>query len=346
MRSRKTVRLNGVNHEIDSEKITRLAARLEPKGIDKYWVKIQGRKLPPKQVVSELLNVPLVDFTTMDATRILGAVGFQVHSAEDKPEPVRVQSDALLQEYLRSHGLTDVEAGPVIENSSSRPDYRLRADGFEVLFDVEELSTKPDGRIRGGAYNPYGPIREKISAARRKFKDMEGHCCCLVLENQERPRIGLNWQIIMGAMLSDLGLPSSTSQQEAEVLKHAAVSPENTIISAIIVVERYPIGEKRFRLFVYEREQELGRELRVEEYLQAIAQSAGTERDLSLSLVRVRVHENPRAKVSLDRHLFQGPFDERYGPIDNPNRFGQVYTGSGVGDFEKLSNTAKLLSRS
>ena len=213
MRSRKTVRLNGVNHQIDSEKITRLAARLEPKGIDKYWVKIQGRKLPPKQVVSELLDVPLVDFTTMDATRILGAVGFQVHSADDKPEPIRAQSEALLQEYLRSHGLTDVEVEPVIENSSSRPDYRLRADGFEVLFDVEELSMKPaDGRIRGGAYNPYGPIREKISAARRKFKDMEGHCCCLVLENQERPRIGLNWQIIMGAMLSDLGLPSSAAR--------------------------------------------------------------------------------------------------------------------------------------
>ncbi len=346
MRSRKTIRLNGVNYQIDSEKITRLAARLEPKGIDKYWVKIQGRKLPPKQVVSELLNVPLVDFTTMDATRILGAVGFQVHSAEDKPEPVRVQSDALLQEYLRSHGLTDVEVDPVIENSSSRPDYRLRADGFEVVFDVEELSTKPvDGRIRGGAYNPYGPIREKISAARRKFKDMEGHCCCLILENQERPRIGLNWQIIMGAMLSDLGLASPVAQRQAEA-SHLVVLPENSIISAIIVVERYPIGEKRFRLFVYEREQDLGRELGVEEYLQALEQSAGTERDLSLNRVRVRVHENPYARASLDRRLFQGPFDERYGVIDGSERFGQTYAGSAVADFEKLSSTAKLLSRS
>ena len=89
MRLRKTVRLNGVNYEIDSEKITRLAARLEPKAIDKYWVKIQGRRFSPKQVVSELLKVPLVDFTTMDATRILGAVGFEVHSANEKPEPVR-----------------------------------------------------------------------------------------------------------------------------------------------------------------------------------------------------------------------------------------------------------------
>ena len=347
MRSRKTVRLNGVNHQIDSEKITRLAARLEPKGIDKYWVKIQGRKLPPKQVVSELLNVPLVDFTTMDATRILGAVGFQVHSAEDKQEPTRVQSEALLQEYLRSHGLADVEVEPAIENSSSRPDYRLRADGFEVLFDVEELSMKPaDGRIRGGAYSPYGPIRQKISAARRKFKDMEGHCCCLILENQERPRIGLNWQIIMGAMLSDLGFPFPAGHRQGEALKNLTASPENTIISAIIVVERYAIGEKRFRLFVYDKEQELGRELGIEEYLQASEQSAGTERDISLNRVRVRVHENPHARVPLDRRLFQGPFDERYGVIDGPERFGQVYAGGAVADFEKLSSTARLLSRS
>ena len=37
----------------------------------------------------------------------------------------------------------------------------------------------------------------------------------------------------------------------------------------------------------------------VEEYLQAVEQAAGTERDLSLNRVRVRVHENPHAKVPL-----------------------------------------------
>ena len=189
---------------------------------------------------------------------------------------------------------------------------------------------------------------------------MEGHCCCLVLQNQERPRIGLNWQIVIGAMLSDLGVPfsASTSTGQAEISKteqvaqgdggtneHLAIAPENTILSAIIVVERYAIGEKRFRLFVFEKEQELGRELGVEEYLQASEQSAGTERDLSLNRVRVRVHENPHARVPLDRRLFQGPFDERYGVIDGPERFGQVYAGSGVADFEKLSSTARLLSR-
>ncbi|MGD0470984.1 MAG: hypothetical protein ABSA54_21625 [Terriglobales bacterium] len=359
VRSRKTVRLNGVNYEIDSEKITRVAARLEPKAIDKYWVKIQGRRFSPKQVVSELLKVPLVDFTTMDATRILGAVGFEVHSAKDKPEPVRTPSDALLQEYLRSHGLTDVEVEPVIENSSSRPDYILRADGAEVLLDVEDFTSKlEDSRIRGGAPNPCGPIREKLNAARRRFKDLEGHCCCLVLQNPDKPRIDLTWQIVVGAMLGDLGFPTlgpkarpadpsrtlAGTQGEETTFKHLV--PENVIISAIIVVERYTIGEKRFRLSVHDREQELGRDLGVEEYLQAVEQSAGTERDLSLNRVRVRVHENPHAKVPLDRRLFRGPFDERYGAVEGPNLWGQVYIGGGVSEFEKLSDAAKLLSRS
>src|SRR5208337_1730394 len=98
-------------------------------------------------------------------------------------------------------------------------------------------------------------------------------------------------------------------QSQAETIKHSTAAPENTIISAIIVVERYPIGEKRFRLFAYEREQELGRALSVEVYLQALEQSAGTVRDLSLHRVRVRVHENPYANVALDRRLFKGPFD-------------------------------------
>ena len=343
MPSRKTVRLNGVNYEIDSEKITRLVSRLEPKGIDKYWVRIQGRRFPPKQLVSELLDIPLVDFTTMDAGRVLGAVGLEVHSADEKPEPAKPRTEDLLLEYLRSHGLTDVEVDPAIENTSTRPDYRLRADGVEVLLQVDDFhATAQDMRVRGGAYNPYGPVREKFYAARRKFKDMEGYCCCLVLQNQDRPRIGLNWQVVMGAMLSDLGfLPNKSIRADQD-----QVALETPVISAVVVVERYTIGEKRFRLYVHEREQELGSQLDVEEYSRAVENSAATERDLSLNRVRVRVHENPYAKVPLDRRLFSGPFDERYGAIEGSTRCGQIYAGPGVTEFEQRSAAAKLLSRS
>ena len=107
----------------------------------------------------------------------------------------------------------------MIENSSSRPDYRLRADGAEVLLDVEDFTSKlEDSRVRGGAYNPYGPIREKLSAARRKFKDMEGHCCCLILQNPDKLRIDLSWQIVMGAMLGDLTFPSLAAEGSVQLI--------------------------------------------------------------------------------------------------------------------------------
>jgi hypothetical protein len=343
MRRRKTVRVNGVDYEIDSEKIMRLAARLEPKGIDKYWVKLQGRRFPPKQIVAELLDIPLVDFTSMDAGRVLGAVGIDVHSADEKPEAAKPRSEDLLLEYLRSHGLTDVEVLPGIENTTTRPDYLVRADGFKVLLQVENFQVAPeDMRVRGGTYNPYGPVREKFYAARRKFKEMEEHCCCLVLQNQDRPSIGLNWQIIMGAMLSDLGcLASKGIRADA-----TQVAQETPVISAVLVVERYAIGEKRFQLFVHDQEQQLGRELSIEEYARSVENSAATERDLSLNRVRVRVHENPYAKVPLDRRLFCGPFDERYGQIEGPTQWGRIQAGQGVSEFEARSPAAKLLSRS
>ena len=74
--------------------------------------------------------------------------------------------------------------------------------------------------------------------------------------------------------------------------------------------------------------------------------SAGTERDLSLNRIRVRVHENPYALVPLDRRLFTGPFDERYGEIENTGRWGRVYVGRGVTEFEEKSAAARLLSKS
>jgi len=93
------------------------------------------------------------------------------------------------------------------------------------------------------------------------------------------------------------------------------------------------------------REQELGRELGVEESLELAEQSAGTERDLSLNRIRVRVHEFPYAKVPLDRRLFRGRFDERYGESEDSGRCGRIYAGRGVAEFDEKSGAARLLTR-
>lgn len=362
---RKTARLNGRDYEIDSEEVKNLGRRLDPKPIDKYWVKIENRRLPPKQVVAELLSVPLVSFTTMDANRILSAVGFKVYSEGETLESVRTESEVLLEEYLKAHGLTDFDFEPTIPGSTARPDFLLRANGTEVILEVKEFrATADDFRFGGGAYDPYVHIREKIKAARKKFKDLKGRCCCLVLHNQEKPLVSLEWQIVVGAMLGDLGysfpVDMKTGKGDAsqmkratlgrgEMHKHVGSTPvgvEKTTISAILVVERYRIGEKRFRLFVHEREQELGRDLDFEEYWELLKESEGTDRDLSLSRIRVRVHENPHASAPLARELFNGRFDERFGEVENTGKWGQVFVGRGVAEFEEKSPAAKLLSDS
>jgi len=255
MRLVKIVRLNGKDYEIDSEEIRERSARLEPKAIDKYWVKIDGRRLPPKQIVSELLDVPLVKFTTMDATRILGAVGFKVFSEGEKAEPVKTESEALLEEYLRAHGLNDFEFEPTVEGTLKKPDYLLPAGDTEVFLEVKEFTATPgDFRLGTSCYEPYGPIREKIEAARKKFKDMEGRCCCLVLHNHEKPTVSLDWQFVMGAMLGNVGFsfPVDTRTGQGDVSKmeqvtlgggkmhrhqgETPVAPQNRTISAVIVV--------------------------------------------------------------------------------------------------------------
>ncbi len=358
------VRLGGRDYEIDSEDVRRLGSRLQPKPLDKYWVKIGEQKFPPKQLVAELLEIPVASFTTMDAQRVLAAIGFEIRSDDGNHPYVKTESEVLVEEYMSLHGLSDFDFEPQLLGTTRRPDFLVRTSEGTILLEVKEFtSTAKDFASSFGYYDPYGPIREKIEAGRKKFKDLDKYCCCLVLHNQEKPHVSLGSLFIMGAMLGDLGFsfPVNTAGQGdinrieqvtlagGKTHRHdpagQPVDTQNMSLSAVIVVERYPIGQKRFLLAVHEKEREIGRDLTVEEFFQMTEESAGTERDLGLNRVRVRVHENPYARIPLSRSLFNGSFDERYGDIAGNGRYGRVYAGRGVSDFESQSNDAKLLSR-
>jgi hypothetical protein len=45
------------------------------------------------------------------------------------------------------------------------------------------------------------------------------------------------------------------------------------------------------------------------------------------------VYENPHAAVKLPRELFSGPYDERWGRMENESLIGRVFTGP---DLQKL----------
>jgi hypothetical protein len=60
---------------------------------------------------------------------------------------------------------------------------------------------------------------------------------------------------------------------------------------------------------------------------------SGTALDLSLSQLRVIVHDNPFARIQLPPELFLGPYDERYSGQEG--RITRVFCGNELAALEK-----------
>jgi len=66
-------------YEYTKEDFERELIGLEPESIRQYYVEINGKKFPPKQVIAHILRLGKVEFTTMDAANILRRLGFRLH---------------------------------------------------------------------------------------------------------------------------------------------------------------------------------------------------------------------------------------------------------------------------
>jgi hypothetical protein len=78
-------KLRGKTYRLSKTDVERAAAKVEPRPTEKYAVMIAGSAYPPKQLIEASLNLPPMAFTTMDAQRILGRLGFEVLSTERLP---------------------------------------------------------------------------------------------------------------------------------------------------------------------------------------------------------------------------------------------------------------------
>lgn len=269
-------------------------------------------------------------------------------------QPAKNESELLFEAHLQASGLRDYAFERQMPGTTRRPDYALPWANSFILFEVKEFrATSEDLQSGFGAYEPYGPLREKLNAASRKFKDLDEYCCCLVLYNVDKPLIHLEWEYIYGAMLGNLGwsvpidvpgLPEPEDRETRTIFmaggkmhreRHGApIAPQNQTISAIIVLQQFPIGERRFRAEIRSRERDAGRSLEIEELCREMERAEGTERAHSLRQLRVVVHENPYARIELPPELFRGPFDERYGGRDG--RIQLVYQGDEIGKLPKV----------
>ncbi len=348
---KKAFRLGGEQYRLSRGDVEKKMRDVQPKPVGKYQVLVSGVFYPPKQVIAETLGKELVSFTTMDATRVLSALGFDVLGRGTSRSPVKNESEVLLEQYLVASGLSEFQFQREFPSKARRPDYALSVQsGHEILLEVKEFrSTLSD--FRSGAYDPYVHIREKIQQAREQFKEFKEHCCCLVLFNRDKPLVDLNWQTIYGAMLGNLGFgipmnPETGMAQEESTQQvfmgggtmvryqgEQPLEPQNRTISAIIVLDLLPVGDRRFKSYILHLERELRREVDWEEHLQLANECRGTDRDVTLTQLRAVVHENPDARIQLPQELFSGPWDERYGR-DQDRRIRRLYVGPEISKLE------------
>ena len=95
------------------------------------------------------------------------------------------------------------------------------------------------------------------------------------------------------------------------------LTPRNKYLSAIIVIEKFPLGtfltdgkwEKMLDLEVAN----LGRALTDEETYHLITRFMAENPDHGKTIMRALVFEHPHADHQLPRDIFTGPYDERFG---------------------------------
>jgi hypothetical protein len=355
-------RLGGESYKLSRAEVEQSVRHADPRAIDKHYVAVNGRRYPPKQVLSAATGRPVVSFTTMEANRVLRRLGFELGVSNEGERTIKTESEALFETYLNATGLTTFSFEEVIDGSSSRPDYTLWHDGQMMLFEVKEFHSTPDDfRLGSGAYDPYRPIREKINAGREKFRGVREHPCCLVLYNAGKPLVHLEWQFVYGAMLGNMAIRipfdrgrGTLVEEETQtgfyggggkMIRYSGgkpLEPQNRTISAIAVLERFPVGKRRFDIQVRAMEEQLRRRLTLDEYLEMIDRTRGTDRDISLSQLRLVVCENPYCYTPLPRAIFCGAYDERYGLDERTGgRITRVFAGEQILALERSTEREK-----
>jgi hypothetical protein len=262
--------------------------------------------------------------------------------------PPKNESETLFEAYLKAHGLNRWEYEPVIAGKYRRPDYRVWGHEAQLFFEVKEFRQDPRALLpRGGAFDPYAPIREKINAAREKFGEYKEFPCSLVLYNVDTFLVDLDdWTIVMGSMLGDAGFRFAVDRElgravggftpaflkRGKMIDYKRMQAQNTTISALVVVEKFPLGQRRLASRWVRKETELGRKQSWEEFIAFAASLKPEGIDAAETVLRVIVYENPYARIPLPRNIFVGPLDERFGPDgDNIKR---VFAGVRLQELE------------
>lgn len=284
------------------------------------------------------------------------------------PAARKTAGEAAFEDYLRSQGITDFIHEKPFPGKSKRPDYSVTLVGREHLFELkdiekelptpaatrpdrehlsesEDVDTEPTTSSFVGFWDPYGPIREKIDQARKKFKEYKDYPCSLVIHLTRGFALIDDPKVIYGAMHGDPAIEFLVDKEKGRVVPDSQrevftkdgrmtqphwKDPQNTTINAIIALRGVRIGEKRF---VHEHLAQFGGD----EVYAHLGDDVGYDKtEIGRGVV---VFENVHARVPLDRQLFRGRFDERWGA--DGDAVTRIFAGPGVLEYDALDELAK-----
>ena len=80
--AKQTVRFKDEEHLVSADDIIAVARRESPRRLNAYFVEIEGRRFPPKQLLRGAIRTTQ-PFDTGVAVRALRALGFEVVSLQD-----------------------------------------------------------------------------------------------------------------------------------------------------------------------------------------------------------------------------------------------------------------------
>jgi hypothetical protein len=248
--------------------------------------------------------------------------------------------EQLFATFLKNSKI-DYRYEPSHAAKSRRPDFVVSWGDIECFFDVKDressagLTITPEELQKQGVgfllpeRDPYPWIRKKIEKGRKKFGEFKGSPCALVLYAASGFASDLNSSdFMLGAMYGDVAIRtgSETGPDElvfvdnGKMFRPKSRTAQNTTISALITLRIVDVG--------YARRRKLRRSSLATTNWMLPQEIPAALFEQQLGVI---VWENIYAVAPLPADMFVGPFDERWGMMDN--RIRRTYVGAGLSEI-------------
>jgi len=171
------------------------------------------------------------------------------------PKRPETESEIAFAEFLNERGY-ESEYEPAVDGKTKSIDFRVHLNGAPLFFEVKEFAAKEIKAGEGGAFSPYMPIYAKIEGSLEQLAEYSEFSSSLVLYAPDASFVSLDHGSILGGLLGPLAFKIFADQVSGEtqevwfwdaeqggyVLDNETLKPRNTYMSAIVVLEEFPLG--------------------------------------------------------------------------------------------------------